>query len=249
MIIGDSAWPPATYPTEFNGLPVIGWCVYIGGNTPHVWTDAEIQNLKAQPHIRYLLPIFTRSHPQGADAVADATVAVAWAEAHGQPAGTLIMWDYETAVDSAYERDVDGYLRSYSFHEVLYGSKSTVTQNARPSGGYDEAAWTGADYAPGDTGDQFVDVGAYDLNEFRSTAPLWDLHPAPVAPSVPQPEEIDMLKDSTIIRLTDSKDVYLLHPSGKVWHITTIPSLEGYIKAGCVEHTMDSAELANLKAA
>lgn len=185
MLIGDSAYPPATYPTEVGGKPVVGWCVYIGGNTPHVWTEAEIAHLMAQPWCRYVLPVYVRSRPTGVDqAQRDAAAAIAWSKAHNQPRGTLVMWDYETAVNSAYELAVDAALRAGDGDlEVLYGSKSTVVQNTAPSGGYDEADWTGADHAPASMAVQFLATAGYDMNDFRDSAPLWDLHPAPPAPT------------------------------------------------------------------
>ena len=51
----DAAYPPAKPPAAD------GVCIYIGGDTPHVWTLAEIE---AQP-ARYRLPIFVRSNPAG----------------------------------------------------------------------------------------------------------------------------------------------------------------------------------------
>lgn len=185
-IIGDSAYPPTSYPTVFQGQPIVGWCVYIGGNTPHPWTAAEIARLKAQPWCRYIVPIFTRSNPQNASAAQDVAIAVWWAKTYGQPSGTLTMWDAETAVAPAYYSSVDKLLRLGDGDlEILYGSKATVTQNPRPSGGYDEASWTGQDYAPADTADQFGSWDAYDLNDFKSTAPLWDLRSVPVPTSLP----------------------------------------------------------------
>jgi hypothetical protein len=195
MLIGDSAFPPASYPTSFGGKPVVGWCVYIpGGDAYHGWTQAEIDHLKAQPWCRYLLPVFVRSNPQGAaQASADAATVAAWARAQGQPRGTLTMLDYETAVDSAYEQAFDQDLRNADGSlEVLYGSKSTVVKNPAPSGGYDEADWTGT--IPGalaSTAVQFYSGTSYDLNEFRDTAPLWDLRPAPTShPALPQEDDM-----------------------------------------------------------
>lgn len=189
MLIGDSAFPPQTYPTTYGGKPVVGWCVYIpGGDAYHGWSQAEIDHLKAQAWCRYLLPVFVRSHPQGtAQAAADAAAVAAWIHAQGQPSGTLVMMDYETAIDSVYETTFDRALREATGDlEVLYGSRSTVIRNTAPSGGYDEADWTGQ--APGSlasAGQQFYSCDTYDLNEFRDTAPLWDIRPAtpPHAPA------------------------------------------------------------------
>lgn len=183
ILIGDSAYPPAVYPTAWNGKPISGWCVYAGGNTPHVWPDAEIARLMAQPWCRYIVPIFTRSNPPTgsaaiSQAMLDAGEMVDWALVHKQPSGTLFMVDAETAVNSIYFETVNQTLLSkIHLKEIIYGSKSTVTKNARPSGGYDEASWTFQDTVPDDTASQFASYALYDVNRFASKAPLWDLHP------------------------------------------------------------------------
>ena len=51
----DAAWPPARPPVAD------GCCIYIGGDTPHVWSLADIASQRA----RYRLPIFVRSNPPG----------------------------------------------------------------------------------------------------------------------------------------------------------------------------------------
>lgn len=197
VLIGDSAYPPASYPTAFNGKPLSGWMVYIGGNAVHVWTEAEIAALKAEPWCRYIVPCFVRSNPSAAtSAQADASAAIAWAKAHGQPSGTVTVWDGETAVDSAYFTAVDQYLQSQAgLHELLYGSKATVAENARPSGGYDEARWTGSDYAPDDAADQFASFAAYDLGDFADVSSLWDLHPDPIPPATAPEDDMAQALD------------------------------------------------------
>ncbi len=69
----DAAFPPASPP---KWEAVAG---YIGGNTPHVWTDQEW----ARQQARWRLPIFTRSHD--GDPSADAAHAVRWMTAHHVP--------------------------------------------------------------------------------------------------------------------------------------------------------------------
>ncbi len=129
--------------------------------------------------------------------MADAATVAAWARAQGQPRATLTMLDFETAVDSAYELAFDQSLRGADGDlEVLYGSKSTVTRNTAPSGGYDEADWTGSvPGAPASTATQFYSGTAYDLSDFRDTAQLWDIRPA-ATPTPATPEEDDMATTS-----------------------------------------------------
>lgn len=198
MLIGDSAFGLAQYPTEFDGQPVVGWCVYIGGDAYHVWTEAEITHLRDQAHIRYLLPIYVRSNPAGAaQAASDVASAIAWAKAHGQPRGTLTQWDYETAVDAGYEEAVSRLLLAGDGDlELLYGSKSTVTKNPAPAGGYQIADWTNTiPAALASTGQQFYGGPDDDMNAFAAGAPLWDLRPAPVPPAPPTPVSTVLQED------------------------------------------------------
>ena len=89
----DAAWPPAL-PPETDGF-----CCYIGGDTPHVWTLEEIRAQKA----RYILPIFVRSNPRGLAGVApDVNAALRELAAIGAPKGILIAWDMEMAADVLY---------------------------------------------------------------------------------------------------------------------------------------------------
>lgn len=192
MLIADSAYPLTTYPPTWNGVPIEGWGFYLGGNTPHVWTSQEVAALALR--YRYLLPIYTCSNPAGRDPAADARQFVDELRALGVPRGVLVQLDYETAIDSAYEIEFAAALRAAGYVVELYGSASTVAQNLRPDGGYDAAAWTGRDTPPADTAEQFVDVGAYDLNDFRPTAPLWDVtaQTIPAAPVAAIEEDDDM---------------------------------------------------------
>lgn len=234
-LIGDSAYPPTEYPTSFDGQPVEGWCVYIGGDAYHVWTEAEIDQLKAQSWCRYILPIYVRSNPQStAQAESDAAAAIAWAKAHGQPSGTLTQWDYETAVDASYEETVNRLLLAGDGDlELLYGSKSTVTQNPAPAGGYQVADWTGT--IPGSlasTAVQFYSGSDYDMNDFRPGAPLWDLHPTtPPAPPAPSPEEDPVTPDCYQVPVSDAanagSEIWALYPDGYYVHVPDAESYSG----------------------
>jgi hypothetical protein len=190
MLIGDSAYPLALYPTEWNGEPIVGWGFYIGGNTPHVWTVDEVAVLKKT--YQYLLPIFTKSDPQSANSITDTSAAIKQLLLLDAPEEILVQWDLESAVDSVYTGVVNTVMHAAGYEVELYGSSSTVMQNAIPYGGYDTADWTSKDYAPTSTGDQFIDVGTYDLNDFKSSAPLWNMKPVLVSTptvSVPATDE------------------------------------------------------------
>lgn len=190
LTIGDSAWPPPTYPQ------VDGWGFYLGGNTPHPWTDREVAAIPT----RCKLPIWTRSNPQGtSQAQADADLAGQRAMALGQPAGTLIALDFESAVNGAYVSAFDAQLHTYGYSEILYGGASTLFLNPRPSGGYWAADWTRTPHlVHGSVATQYISdqqLGRpYDLSVALPDLPLWgntDPAPAPV-------EEEDMNASSTI---------------------------------------------------
>src|SRR6266545_760209 len=163
----DSAFPP-TNPPAWE--VVAGYC---GGNTPHVWTDQEWAAQKA----RWRLPIFTRS--TGGDPDADAAAAVRWLRAHGVPPGCCVALDYETRIDAGYLRVFDWIVGQAGYLTMVYGTRRTVVQNPRPSGGYWVAEWNGTPHLyPGSAATQWSGSGpfggAYDPNLVADSTPLWD---------------------------------------------------------------------------
>jgi hypothetical protein len=175
MLVIDCAYPLKSYPTEFDGQPVTGGSFYIGGDTPHVWTAQEVAELKA--NYQFVLPIYTCSNPSSRSALLDAADAIGDLKAYGAPKGILVMLDYETARFPMYTTVFASKLQEAGYTEILYGSGSTVTSNPRPSGGYDEAVWTGklpVSLPTGAEAEQFTDAGSFDVNLFASSAPLWN---------------------------------------------------------------------------
>ncbi len=165
----DAAFPPPN-PPQTDGV-----AFYIGGDTPHMWTRAEIEATKA----RYRLPIFVRSHPVDAlQAMRDVKAAIAALKSIGAPEGCLVSWDTETAADPAYMRTVFAYLVSAGYKLMDYGSQSALFANQLPTGGYYWGAdWTG-DKAilAGDAGTQYANDGEFDLDVFKPGLPFWDTH-------------------------------------------------------------------------
>lgn len=168
----DAAFPPPTPPP---------WEVaagYIGGNTPHVWTDQEW----ARQPARWRLPIFTRS--TGGDPNDDGAAAVRWLRAHGAPPGCCVGLDFETRIDAAYLRTFDWIVQQAGYLTMVYGTRRTVLQNPRPSGGFWVADWpapgqTGIPHLyPGSAATQWSGSGpfggAFDPNLVADTTPLWD---------------------------------------------------------------------------
>ena len=163
----DAAFPPANPP---RWEAVAG---YIGGNTPHVWTAAEW----ARQPARFRLPIFVRSHD--GDPKADAAFSVRWLKGHGVPKGVTLALDYETRVDAAYLKAFDRTVVAAGWKVMVYGSRRTVLQNPKPSGGYWDAQWTNVPHLnPGSAATQYggdVTLGRpYDASLVADSTPLWD---------------------------------------------------------------------------
>src|SRR6266508_3230131 len=107
----DAAYPPASPP---KWEAVAG---YIGGNTPHVWTDQEW----ARQQARWRLPIFTRSHD--GDPSADAAHAIRCMTAHRVPKPVCVALDFETRVDATYLHAFDAAIIRAGWKAMVYGSK------------------------------------------------------------------------------------------------------------------------------
>lgn len=163
----DAAFPPAS-PPDVDAV-----AGYIGGNTPHVWTGAEWARQKA----RYRLPIFVRSHD--GDPVADANFSLNWLRNHKVPKGSTLALDYETRVDATYLRAFDAVIVRGGYKTMVYGSRSFVLQNPKPSGGYWTATWNNIPHLdPGAAATQYggdTTLGKpYDLSVVADSTPLWD---------------------------------------------------------------------------
>jgi peptidoglycan hydrolase-like protein with peptidoglycan-binding domain len=172
----DAAFPPADPPATD------GVCLYIGGDTPHVWTLEEIGMQAA----RYRLPIFVRSNPPGPGAAQDVASALSRLKVIGAPRGTLVAWDMETAADALYIKGVTTGLASGGYRLIVYGSESTVRGNGTPDGLYWGADWTNvAHLHSGDAMTQFVSFAAFDESLALPTLPFWDAQ-APKAPAPPR---------------------------------------------------------------
>jgi hypothetical protein len=175
----DAATLPAVLP------PGDGFAFYIGGDTPHIWTAAEVAVLKA--HYRFLLPVFVRSDPPGPGAQADVAAAQAQLKTIGAPPGILIAWDSETSVDAGYIAQVYGLLAAAGDKLIDYGSQNYVTANKVPGGWYWGADWTSRPHLTGtDEMTQWAS-GAYDTSLAQATLPFWDTRPGDATPAPRKP--------------------------------------------------------------
>ena len=187
----DAAFPPGSPPK------VDAVAGYIGGNTPHVWTDAEWASSMTKSGAKYKLPIFVRS--VGGDPFADAAFTLQWLQAHNAPLGSLVALDFETRVDATY---LNAYDHGVVGHPVIvYGSRSYVIQNPKPSGGYWTATWNNVPHL--DTGATITQYGGdttlgvpYDMNVVADSAPLWGgtIDPPGVFMALTDAEQAEVLK-------------------------------------------------------
>lgn len=171
----DASTPPATPPK----VEVVE--IYVGGDTPHVWTDQEIAAQTAPLG----LPVWVRSNPPGPGARADAAGIVAAFVSHGWPLeDKAVLIDVETAVDPTYLDSLATILHAHGMKVLVYGSKSTIDQNPVLDGRVDAAPGSGDTVTPGDVGTQWSWQHTYDLDVFAPEVIPWliDIHPigAPV---------------------------------------------------------------------
>lgn len=213
----------ASSPPPDPHLDVCGF--YIGGDTPHVWTDAEINAQSA----RWRLPIYTCDNPGQRDPVADATAACAWMIRHQVPKGSALGLDYETAINAAYVTTFDRVVRGMGWTVLLYGSLSSVVNNPRPSAGYWTASWTTVPHLDnGAAATQYISdtqLGrGYDLSEVTDSLVLWDTRPPAPTPPPPKPLDatvthiISVTPDPTLPAGNTTAGLFLVD-GGRVIHI------------------------------
>jgi hypothetical protein len=129
----DASQPPASAPPGYRAV-----AGYIGGDTPHVWTEAEWRRFGTL----HKLPIWVRSDPESVDAEADAFGALERLYELRVPRGITVVMDLETAVDTGYVHKFHSVMRWAGFYAWVYGSASTVFKNPAADG-YWVADWAG----------------------------------------------------------------------------------------------------------
>lgn len=164
----DSAYP-TSYPSHDITL------IYVGGDTPHPWTDTEIQSYATA---RYRWACWVRSNPiGGAQGTAEGITFAKWLQAHNVPKGTTHILDLETAVNTAYVLAFDISMMTYGYKVTKYGSLGSIWGNPKTSGGTFVANPTGSPHMviQGDTvATQYAFLTNYDLSLVLPTVPLWD---------------------------------------------------------------------------
>ena len=163
----DAAYPN---PHGIPGTSVV--LIYCGGDTPHVWTAAEIAE---QPE-QYRLPVYVRSNP--GNAAEDAAAFIAWLRANGVPDGCATVLDLETRIDVAYVNAFGAALHAAGYLVLPYGSSSTLFQNPALDG-YFVASPGATGIRPGCVATQYAYDGSYDLDYIADSVVLWNKAPAP----------------------------------------------------------------------
>lgn len=207
----DAAFPPPDPP----GTDAV--MIYIGGDTPHVWTDAEIAAQKA----RFRLPMFVRSQAPW-DPVADAGEIIRWLTAHHVPRGRAAGVDLETAVNAAYVYTLNELVTAAGWRLVEYGSEGYIHLDPATSGGRFTAHYTGVPVLdPDAVATQYTDdtmLGTpWDLSVYDpALLPLWDTRP-------PAAAAVTGRGDDTMVILSMGKPTPVALPDGaKSLRFTTV---------------------------
>lgn len=168
-------WDASNLPDPQPTTPAAAF--YVGGDTPHVYTDAQVAAIRA----RYGLPIWTGYDFQH-DGNLEAEKVIMWLHAHGWKPGTLVAVDTEELVIPDFLAAFNAQITSAGWRVLHYESKVAIAGNPPTSGGKWTADWTGIPHLrPGDTATQYVPdkwLGApYDLSLILASAPLHELNP------------------------------------------------------------------------
>lgn len=166
----------AVTPQNLNNTQYQVVAFYCGGDTPHVWTHAEVESTPQ----RFRLPIWVRSNPGSAImGVSEAQEFAAQLRFLGCPNGVSVALDYELAIDDRYLLAFDAEMqRQGNWKTLLYGSLGYVEQNSKPSGGYWVAQWNNIeDFPAGCVAHQFINHPNYDSSVVSDSVVLWDTKP------------------------------------------------------------------------
>src|ERR1039458_2689773 len=125
LTMKDSAYPSTGGPVTDIIL------IYIGGDTPHPWSNADIDS---QPE-RYRLPTWVRSDPTGYNGTTEAGIVAAWLRAHGVPSRKSVVLDLEISADVGYVNAFNLAMRAAGYKTMKYGSMGTIWNNPQTDGG------------------------------------------------------------------------------------------------------------------
>jgi Putative peptidoglycan binding domain len=174
--MGDASTPPAP-PAN---LPVFGF--YIGGQTPHDWTDEQIAALVS----RWALPIYVNITPS-ADPHAAAAEIISWLHAHDWARGTTVALDREDVPMPSFISELDQLISAAGYLLMDYQSKGAIPGEPLTAGGLWVPDWTGVPHMyPGALATQYANASMlglpWDASLIDAAVPLHELHPPAVHP-------------------------------------------------------------------
>lgn len=170
-LIGYDSAEPLAHPPGGDLVAFYG-----GGDTPHIWTLAEIE---AQP-VRYRLPIWVRSNPMaiGVSVTVDVENFLIYLVKVGCPKGVATSLDLETAVAPNYVNIFGSLMRAEGYLVLPYGSSGNLFKNPVLDGYWVDLP--GAKAIPSNCiGVQYSQggSGAWDNDWFLDSIPFWDSQP------------------------------------------------------------------------
>lgn len=129
--------------TNITGVDVVAF--YLGGWTPHVWTQTQINAQSTH----WMMPIwvYNPNTPGSTQGNIDGKAAVNAMKNIGVSTGTRIAVDMESSIDEPYLAAFRNVIGPAGYHMMIYGGPSTVFQNwpqnpNGPGGGWWVADWT-----------------------------------------------------------------------------------------------------------
>lgn len=159
----DASTPPEKAPPKTAVA-----CGYIGGETPHVWTNTEWARFDGMKK----LPIYVSALAVGkpGDARTEAFDALRAMYNLKVPKGSPIVWDMETAVNDTYLKQVQSIVNWYGYKLWPYGSMDAIMHSTPCDGrfvadwNYDKPALAPGRYV---VATQWKSDTGYDLDVFR----------------------------------------------------------------------------------
>jgi len=165
VLMFDASYPPTTAP---HGYSVVAG--YIGGHTPHVWTNAEWARFDGLRK----LPIWVPGPAVGVteDAINDGFAILDAVYRLKVPKGSPIVLDMETSVAASFDTALEDVLVWAGYRPWVYGSLSTIRGNPLYAnfGGYWVADYTGVPHFTGIANERACQYGSgnvYDSSEVK----------------------------------------------------------------------------------
>lgn len=154
---------------------------YIGGNTPHVWTQQQIEMQTAR--YRHPVWVYDPARPGTDNGIIDGHKAVAQLQALKVPTGVAVSLDMETHEDAAYVDGARSVIASTGYWTSVYGSLDFIRANPRWGGGYWVADWitpppSQAQLPSGTWACQYQQATSeipWDISAVFDTSHLWDV--------------------------------------------------------------------------